>query len=172
MTDKSLVERRVPTKPIPAFDEAMQVRFFALVDRRGDDECWPWLGKVDRKGRGHWSPRAPGWIASRVAWSIANGRDPQGYFVCHSCDEPSCVNPAHLWLGNNAANMADAKAKGRMANQSVTHCPQGHEYSPENTRVRITKRGWTHRKCLTCDRERNRRVYWAKKAARLEGVGQ
>jgi hypothetical protein len=122
-------------------------RFWVKVDKRGPDECWQWIGIRNEDGYGR-----PYLRAHRVSWQIANGRDPGSLFVCHSCDNPSCVNPNHLWLGTNTVNLRDMVAKGRHGNQRKTHCPSGHEYSPENTRHE--KRG---RRCLTCERSRGRR---------------
>ena len=87
-------------------------RFWSKVDRRGPDECWPWEATRNQDGYGRF------WLgelksAHRVAWEIANGPIPKGRCVLHRCDNPQCVNPAHLWLGTHADNMADRDAKGR-----------------------------------------------------------
>lgn len=79
--------------------------------------CWEWTGSRDKKGYGHiMSAQRVPLLSHRVSWEFSNGEIPPGLLVLHRCDNPGCVNPAHLFLGTHKDNTRDMLAKGREAN--------------------------------------------------------
>jgi hydrogenase maturation factor HypE len=94
----------------------IEERFWAKVDRRGLQDCWPWLGYRHHAGMGQIGVgrRQDGVMyVSRLAWQIANGPIPRGQYVLHKCDNPGCVNPNHLFLGTYRDNIHDMLSKRR-----------------------------------------------------------
>lgn len=99
--------------PLTALEPAFQHAFWAKVNR--SDGCWEWTGMLGRDGYGRLrigTDRAH-FRAHRVSYFMAFGTDPGGMLVCHSCDNPKCVRPDHLFLGTAEDNAADKLAKGR-----------------------------------------------------------
>jgi hypothetical protein len=138
--------------------EPIEVRFWRLARRRAANECWPWTGTKTPKGYGTITEDGRDRRAPQVAWEIANHQPfPRGKIACHSCDNPSCVNPAHIWPGTYAENIRDMVSKGRSAGQRKTHCANGHEFTSENTYCRP---GRAHRLCRTCNRQSSLASYY------------
>lgn len=104
------MRRRKGLKPCPP-----EARFWDKVDRRGPDECWPWQGGTVAGGYGQIRGEGRGWIrAHRLSFQMAHGRPvAPGLIVLHTCDNPPCVNPAHLVEGTYSDNSQDCVRKGR-----------------------------------------------------------
>lgn len=88
-------------------------RFWAKVDRSG--ECWTWTASRKAFGYGRFMLNGRQWTAPRVSWTITHGQIPTGRHILHRCDNPPCVRPDHLLLGDNTDNSADKVTKGRQA---------------------------------------------------------
>ena len=105
-------------KPI----KSLEARFLEKVDKRGDDECWEWMGACHRSGYGGicFGPRhATRWLqAHRVAWQLHHGEIPVGLLVRHLCRNRLCVNPKHLALGTAEDNRNDRIAHGEQGGWS------------------------------------------------------
>lgn len=94
--------------------EKERASFWNRVDRSaGVTACWPWTGGTSLSGYGVMRLQGHFINASRAAWIINNGAIPAGEYVLHHCDQRLCVNPAHLFIGTQSANMADMTSKGR-----------------------------------------------------------
>lgn len=87
-------------------------KFWRFVDK--SRTCWEWTGSKDGGNYGVYrSPNLPDDKAHRLSWIFYNTEIPEGLLVCHKCDNPSCVNPNHLFLGTDKDNVLDKMNKGR-----------------------------------------------------------
>lgn len=88
--------------------------FWKNVDMRGEDECWEWKGsKTGPKGYGEISMGRKLWRTHRLSYFLTHGEIPEGKMICHSCDNPPCCNPKHLFAGTALDNALDMHSKGR-----------------------------------------------------------
>lgn len=135
--------------PVP---RPVEQRFWEKVEK--GEGCWRWIGKKNKNGYGLFvvfhNGSARGTGAHRMAYYLTNGPIELGMYVLHSCDNPSCVNPAHLSLGTQFANMQQASARGRLVRERKapqTRCLRGHPMSGKNLYE------WKGtRKCRACGR--------------------
>jgi hypothetical protein len=93
-----------------------EVRFNHYVVRK--DGCWGWKGSKDQDGYAKIYITRNGervtTVASRLSWELVHGKIPEGLLICHKCDNPTCTNPKHLFLGSTLDNMRDKIQKGRL----------------------------------------------------------
>lgn len=141
-----------------------------LMDRIQLDEatgCWNWRGaKVFGYGVTSYQNRQV--RAHRLAmhlWRRMDIRDPRA--VLHRCDNPSCFNPKHLFLGTQLENIRDMVSKGRHCNSKKAVCKIGHPLSGDNIRLRTDNGG---RRCIACEKLSGERRLARKKLALSTGA--
>ena len=98
--------------------EQLERRFWSRVDKREPDDCWLWVGSRDKAGYGVFKIGQKQMRASRVALMLTNRAAIPQPIIAHHCDNPSCVNPAHLFPATPAENTKDMIAKGRANRKS------------------------------------------------------
>lgn len=139
-------------------------RFWKKVDKVNSlNGCWLWTASVSNH-YGRFSIGKQTAYAHRFSYELANGAIPAGFYVCHTCDNPLCVNPAHLFLGTHQDNMDDRNNKGRMARgitnrakltesnvldirasaESVSDLAYNYGVSPQHIRLILSRKSWSH----------------------------
>lgn len=102
-------------QPLPRLDAIDATNFWDHVQRAGPDDCWLWTASTFTGGYGQFKAQGKTLRAHRVAYYLQYGVDPLEHLVCHSCDNPPCVNGKHLFLGTTLDNSTDMVSKGRSA---------------------------------------------------------
>lgn len=109
--------------------KSIRERLWDRTDRTNPSGCWIWRGAKGANGygvitvNGKWTP------VHRYAWAVTNGEIPPGKMICHTCDTPLCINPAHLFPGTSLENNRDRAAKGR----------NGDQWGDKNSSAKITQ---------------------------------
>lgn len=136
--------RRKLTPPVVTYDEVP----CPVASLNGP--CHIFRGYKDKRGYGRVYSRETTSLVHKYVWEQLNGPVPDGLELDHQCMVKSCCNPNHLRAVTHKVNSTEnVKGASWQINIMKTHCPQGHEYTPENTRVRHAKHG---RECKTCAR--------------------
>jgi hypothetical protein len=159
-----------PPRPQPVTDggwplEKALARFDQFYIPEPNSGCWLWTGDISCGGYGRIMVGAVRMRAHRFAVEFIGGeRVPAGHVVCHRCDNPTCVNPEHLFVGTQGDNVVDAFQKGRLPPPVApkklprpfgTTCKRGHLWAEETTRLRPNGR----RECRECSAQRERLRY-------------
>ena len=92
-------------------NESIKEIFYRRVNKT--DSCWIWMGYKYSNGYGQVTIKGVKGLTHRLYWMFENGPIPTGMYICHKCDNPSCVNPDHLFLGTQLDNVRDMIKKGR-----------------------------------------------------------
>lgn len=98
----------------PSYEEKRYAALREKIIIDADTRCWEFQGYLDTIGYGRFSYQGSSQYAHRAMYELANQQEvPKDLCVCHTCDNPRCVNPDHLWVGTHKENMQDRDKKGR-----------------------------------------------------------
>lgn len=132
------------------WSSTLDERLWAKIEKAPDSEgCWQWTASTSSAGYARFFVNGKTRQASRVVYEHFVGPIPQGLELDHLCRNTACVNPEHLEPVTHAENVR----RGDLAlgiRSAVTHCKNGHEFTPENTASRL-RNGSVHRRCRKCN---------------------
>ena len=133
-------------------NKRQHINFWAKIDKSGI--CWEWTGSKNNGGYGLFGLNYKMRSAHRVSYEIKWGKIPDGLVINHMCRNRGCVNPDHLEVVTQKVNVQKGLAgfKTGLKNRAKTHCPQNHEYTPDN----LTKQNNNKRNCKACNNDRIR----------------
>lgn len=160
-----------------ALDASVIARFWRKVDRSGGpNACWPWKAGTHHFGHGAFRIHKTQVQAHRVAYALIEGPVRDDIDVLHTCDNPPCCNPAHLYLGTQADNNRDRTVRGRAVNilaarnKAKRRCANGHPFTRDNTLAARNANGRLRRACRECQRIAHRA--WARSERGREYIRQ
>ena len=146
-------------------------RIDARYTKPSENECWVWTGYLMRGGYGRAyagkvNNKKKMILTHRAMYELYVGQIPLDLTIDHLCRNPACGNPKHLRILTISENSRDS------GNARKTHCPQGHEYTDENTYYSKRKNGGLRRHCRACHRESDRRSRAKAKAKKQAAQGR
>jgi hypothetical protein len=145
---------------------APEIRFWKKVIVKSDDECWEWQGCRHPMGHGRFNKGNGEHIyAHRFSYIERFGQIAEGLVIHHKCFNPPCVNPDHLEAITHGENLKAGPRGPAFELSRRTHCPQDHEYTPENT---VRKKSSWGRECRECGNQRSRDRYQKQKGKQNE----
>lgn len=127
-----------------------------MVRTKADGNCQNWTGTIGGKGHGYIYFEGKSHVAHRLVWELARGPIPKGKMVCRTCNNFTCINVAHLFIGTMREVRALATQKGRCyrGGATLTHCKQGHQWREDDWIEHKSGRtkGLRNRCCKACAR--------------------